>query len=201
MKLKRPNMARPGALLVIALCFLGSGMLRLTEFGPAIAEEISARTARDDDMAAAKPMPTALGQCPPQLEPETLLRAIQDREAQLAEMEKRLNDREQVLRVSALKVKEQMAELAKAEERLASTIALADEAAEKDIQRLTTVYENMKPKNAATIFETMDINFAAGFLMRMRPDTAAAVLSNLSSEAAYSISVVMAGRNVGVPTE
>ena len=197
MTAKKPRLLRPGALFVIAVCFLGSGALRFAELGPAIAEDMSAMM--DSEMGAAPPQ--ALGQCPPQLEPESLLLAIQERDRQLSDLENRLNDREQVLRVAAVKIEEQLAELADAEERLASTLALADEAAEKDIQRLTTVYENMKPKSAATVFETMDINFAAGFLMRMRPDAAAAVLSNLSSEAAYSISVVMAGRNVGVPTE
>ena len=34
---------------------------------------------------------------------------------------------------------------------------------------MTTVYENMKPADAARIFETMDVNFAAGLLARMRP--------------------------------
>jgi len=193
----RFRVMRPGALFVIAACFLGSGVFRAVEWGPAVAQGISDMGQQQMDAA---PM-NEMGLCPPQLEPESLLLAIQERDAQLSDREQRLNDREQVLRVAALKIEEQMTELEDAEQRLSGTIALADEAAEKDVQRLTSVYENMKPKNAATIFETMDINFAAGFLMRMRPEAAAAVLSNLSSEAAYSVSVVMAGRNVGAPTE
>lgn len=193
-------LARPGALFVIAGCFLLSGALRIASFGPALAEEITAMTATPATMdVPAQDM--AAAQCPPPLEPEALLSAIRTREAQLTSREDRLNDREQVLRVSALKIEDQLAELVAAEERLAATLALADAAAEQDIDRLTSVYENMKPKSAAAIFETMDVNFAAGFLMRMRPDAAAEVLSNLSSDAAYSISVVMAGRNVGVPTQ
>jgi len=88
-----------------------------------------------------------------------------------------------------------------AENRLADTLALADNAAEKDLERLTSVYENMKPKEAADIFETMDVTFAAGFLSRMRPDAAAGILSNVDKTLAYAISVAMAGRNIGVPTE
>ena len=34
---------------------------------------------------------------------------------------------------------------------------------------MTTVYENMKPADAAQIFERMDVDFAAGLLARMRP--------------------------------
>ena len=41
---------------------------------------------------------------------------------------------------------------------------MADKAAERDIARMTTVYENMKPAEAARIFERMDVKFAAGLL-------------------------------------
>jgi flagellar motility protein MotE (MotC chaperone) len=47
----------------------------------------------------------------------------------------------------------------------------------------------------------MDPVFAAGFLGRMRSDAAAAILAGLPPELAYSISVVLAGRNASVPTE
>ena len=58
---------------------------------------------------------------------------------------------------------------------------MADEAAEKDIARMTTVYENMKPADAAKIFEKMDVNFAAGLLARMRPEVAAKVLTGMTA--------------------
>ena len=192
-----PKLKRPSALFLIALCFLTSGAMRVWESGAAIAEEIGdmAKSA----MPAETQAPAAM--CPPQLEPESLLLAIRERQADLDAREARIDDREQVLRVARLKIEEQLAALETAEEQLKGTLALADQAAEKDIARLTSVYENMKPKNAAEIFETMDVTFAAGFLMRMRPDAAAGIMASLSSEAAYAISVVMAGRNANVPTE
>ena len=188
---------KPDALLVILLCFLGSGLIRVWESGAAIAQEIGEMAAAEDPPEQAM----AAQVCPPQLEPQSLLDAIREREAQLDAREERLNNREQVLRVSRLKVDEQLSALEEAERKLAETMSIADEAAEKDIARLTVVYENMKPKEAAKIFETMDVNFAAGFLIRMSPDAAAGILSNLESDAAYNISVVMAGRNARAPTE
>lgn len=187
---------RPEALFVILLCFLGSGIVRVWENGAAIAEEIGA-------MTTVEPVeqPQAAMTCPPQLEPETLLQAIREREAQLDEKENRLADREQVLRVARIRIEDQLKALQSAEEKLIETLSLADQAAEQDIVRLTSVYENMKPKEAAKIFETMDVNFAAGFLIRMAPDAAAGIMTNLNSDAAYSISVVMAGRNARAPKE
>ena len=80
-------------------------------------------------------------------------------------------------------------------------MATADKAAENDIGRLTAVYENMKPDQAAALFRLMEPSFAAGFLGRMRPDSAAAILAGLEPDLAYSISVVLAGRNADVPRE
>jgi flagellar motility protein MotE (MotC chaperone) len=82
-----------------------------------------------------------------------------------------------------------------AEARLRGLMTLAEESAEGDLAQLTSVYENMKPKDASLLFERMSPDFAAGFLGRMRPDAAAAIMSGLPPELGYSISVLLAGRN------
>jgi len=91
--------------------------------------------------------------------------------------------------------------MAAVEQELRATLALADGAAEQDLQRLTAVYQAMKPKDAAALFDAMSPEFAAGFLARMTPEAAAAILSGMSPETAYGVSVIVAGRNVGVPRQ
>ena len=130
-----------------------------------------------------------------------LLKAIQDREAQIAEREAYIDRRMQTLAVAEQRIREQMDALTEAESKLAATLSLADNATEEDVARLTEVYQRMKPTEAADIFETMDIQFAAGFFSRMRPESSAAIMANLPAELAYSISVVMAGRNANAPRE
>ena len=98
-------------------------------------------------------------------------------------------------------IQKKLVDLQQAEQKLLATLSLADGAAEADVTRLTSVYEQMKPKDAAALFETMDPTFAAGFLARMKPEAAAGVMAGLSPEAAYTISVVLAGRNGEVPKE
>lgn len=194
MKLSPP---KPSATLVIILCFLGSGALRVAQHGQAIAAELTDASA---DMMY--PTETTDGvDCPMPVEPREMVMALLEREASLDALEQELMDREQVLRVAKLRIEDQLVSLEDAEKRLSKTLALADNAAEKDLDRLTSVYENMKPKEAAEIFETMDVTFAAGFLSRMRPDAAAGILSNVETNTAYAISVVMAGRNANVPTK
>lgn len=128
-----------------------------------------------------------------------LLSALQDRETKITEREGILADRTQALNLADKRIQERLAALVAAEDELSRTVAIADRAATDDVARLVTVYENMKPKQAAPLFAAMSPEFAAGFLARMRPDAAAAVLANLDPTTAYSISAIMAGRNAGAP--
>lgn len=137
--------------------------------------------------------------CPDPAANTALLRALEDREQKLALREGIIADRAQALRLAEARIDERLATLIAAEDALSKTVAVADSGADADVSRLVTVYENMKPKEAAPLFEAMAPEFAAGFLARMRPEQAAAVLANLTPEVGYSISVIMAGRNAGAP--
>lgn len=178
---------RLGGIALIVLCFFGSAALRLTDDGWALAEGIG------EAATAAAGAPAQDG--------DALLAAIRAREAQLAAEEKRLADRRQTLDVAEAKLKEQLAAFETAQGNLEKTLAMADKAAERDIARMTTVYEAMKPAEAARIFEKMDVSFAAGLLARMRPEAAADVLTGMAPETAYAVTLTIASRNHGVPVE
>lgn len=128
-----------------------------------------------------------------------LINALTERETQVQEREKQIEMRIRALSVADAEIEKRLKDLSETEDALRATLSLADEASEKDILRLTAVYESMKPKDAAILFEEMEPNFAAGFLGRMRPDVAAQVMTGLSPQIAYSISVILAGRNASVP--
>lgn len=179
-----------GALFIVAMLFATSGALRLgSGVGVALAR------AEDAPDAAAVAAPSS---CEP---PAALAEALSLRENRLSVREAALNDRQAALALADLAITERLAKLEMMETRLRETLALADGAAEADIDRLTAVYQAMKPKDAAALFEAMSPEFAAGFLGRMTPDSAAAILSGMSSESAYGVSVIVAGRNAGAPTE
>ena len=128
-----------------------------------------------------------------------MLDMFQSREKRIEQKEGIISDRLKALALADEEVSQKLAALIEAEAQLRSTIALADDAAEGDLVRLTKVYESMKPKQAAALFEEMDPNFAAGFLGRMRPESAAEIMAGLSPAAAHMFSVVLAGRNAEVP--
>ncbi|MCF2905970.1 hypothetical protein L0666_13300 [Octadecabacter sp. CECT 8868] len=132
---------------------------------------------------------------------QPLLDALQDRERRISEREVAMEDRMRALSLAEVELSERLDELRAAEESLIAAIALSETANDDDIARLTAVYENMKPADAAGLFSQMAPDFASGFLMRMAPESAAAVLAGLDPQTAYSISVIIAGRNTNAPTE
>ncbi len=177
-----------GALVILALLFAGSGALRIGgEMGRAFAENGGAAD-------GAAPL-----DCP--LPPAALAASLSEREGRLSAQEAAISDREAALALADQAVTHRLAELKAAEEALRKTLALADGAAEADISRLVAVYETMKPKDAARLFDAMEADFAAGFLGRMRPDAAAAVLAGMQAEKAYAVSAILAGRNAAVPKD
>jgi len=190
---KRRRRAARGILWVIAASFAFSGFLRLGDVS-GIAIAAGGLT------PASEPAESTEG-CAPLPDIAVVLEALAVREARVKVREEAMIDRMQALSVAETQVARNLEALEAAEISLEGTIALAATAAEDDIAQLTTVYENMKPKEAAPLFAAMDPQFAAGFLGRMRPAAAAAILSGLAPENAYSISVILAGRNAEVPTQ
>jgi flagellar motility protein MotE (MotC chaperone) len=188
MTARRGRRAGRGALVILALLLASSGALRVgAGVGQAMAR---APEAVEDGAPLTCPEP-----------PLALAQALNEREAQVATREAALADRMAALALADTAIEQRLAALTAAEAELSETLARADGAAEDDLARLTSVYETMKPKEAAALFTAMAPEFAAGFLGRMRPEAAAAVLSGMSAEAAYGISVLLAGRNARVPKE
>lgn len=178
-----------GALVILALLFACSGALRM---GAGVGVALASGPEVAVDGAAPLTCPTP---------PVALAEALTKRADQVAAQEAALADRMAALALAESAVEARLAEMVAVEAELAQTLSLADGAAEDDLVRLTAVYEAMKPKDAAALFETMAPEFAAGFLGRMRSDAAAAVMTGLSPETAYGISVLLAGRNALVPKE
>jgi flagellar motility protein MotE (MotC chaperone) len=182
-----------GVLFFLAGLMMASGVIRIglgLNEARAVTAPVPAETPAPPVVPASCPAP-----------PAALAEALAQREARVAVREAALDDRLAALALAEEVTTRRLEELQAAEASLAATLTKADGAAEGDLSRLTTVYEAMKPKEAAALFETMAPEFAAGFLGRMRPEAAAAVLSGMTPEAAYTVSVLLAGRNALVPRQ
>ncbi|SEM52296.1 Flagellar motility protein MotE, a chaperone for MotC folding [Gemmobacter aquatilis] len=188
MKIGRKRAGR-GTLFLLSVLLLASAALRLgANIGQAIAAEGSKTEAGSAPLVCPQP-------------PLALAEALSAREARVRTQETAVEERLAALALADKVIESRLAKLREAEEKLRATLAIADGAAEGDLAQLTEVYQAMKPKDAAAVFEKMDAQFAAGFLGRMRPESAAAVLSGMAPDKAYMISVLLAGRNALAPKE
>lgn len=181
-------------LVVIATLLLVSGIIRIGEgIGRAVAVEVAPETG---GASFGEP-----GDCNFEDGVSEVMASLKERELRVTARETNVANRMKALSAAEDQIAQNLAALVAAEDELARTMALAKQAAEGDLAKLTTVYENMKPKDAAALFEEMAPEFAAGFLGRMRADAAAAIMAGMPPQAAYTVSVVLAGRNAKVPTE
>lgn len=179
-----------GTLFIVAMLLASSGALRL---GLGVGEALARAEDAPETVEAVEPAACE--------SPSAVATALGLREDRIAVQEAALNDRLAALALADAAMTDRLAQMQALEVELKATLALADGAAEADVENLTAVYQAMKPKDAAALFETMSPEFAAGFLGRMPPESAAAILSGMSAEAAYGISVIVAGRNAGAPKE
>ena len=205
-RVKRGRRMSRNVLIMLAALLVCSGVVRMGG-GVGLARAVeSADVAMPANVKAESPMTTSVvPETGPgdleqifqvlRLREEALVAAEQKLEERETEFEMRTQKRAEQLRQAELQVSESLKKLEAMEQELKGLVVTVDTASRDDIDRLTTVYENMKPKQAAALFDQMAPNFSAGFLAQMRPDKAAAVLSGMSPEKAYSVSVVLAGRN------
>ncbi|MFN4057298.1 MAG: MotE family protein [Roseinatronobacter sp.] len=174
-----------GALPILAFLLFFAGASRL---GLGVASVVAAENTVSDVKAISDT-------------PDRLLEALKEREERLRQAEADLARRRNDVAAAEDAIRAQLQALEAAEAQLLGTLNLTATAAETDVARLVTIYENMKPKQAAELFATMDVGFAAGFFARLRPDLAGMILAELDPLQAYAISAVLAGRHALTPKE
>lgn len=108
---------------------------------------------------------------------------------------KEISDREIALRAIEDKLDTQLTAIEKTNAALQAKINSITAHANDDLMHLVGMYQTMKPKQAAEIFDSMDPAFAAGFLREMSSDKAGMIMANMDARKSYAISVIIAGRN------
>ncbi|RLJ41180.1 flagellar motility protein MotE (MotC chaperone) [Litoreibacter meonggei] len=194
MKATQKGRSPRGILAFVVAMLLLSGSLRLGSIGIAVA---SSTTDVDPKLGNVE----AVSECVTDAETHELMELLKARSEQISALEAEQEKRQIELANAEATILENLSRVEEAETRLSQTIQRVDGASSKDVNKLTSVYESMKPKDAALLFEQMSPDFAAGFLAQMSPSAAAGILSGLTSEKAYTVSVVLAGRNANAPKQ
>jgi flagellar motility protein MotE (MotC chaperone) len=157
-----------------------------TKKAPA-ANESGASTAQSGNVQAVQPSDLSA------MERE-LLQGLAVRRDELAQWEKTIEMRENVLNATEVKISEKMQALKSLEEKVQILLAEYNKKEDQKIKSLIKVYENMKPKDAARIFETLELPVLMLVVDKMKEAKLAPILSSVDPERAKQITVELAHR-------
>lgn len=143
--------------------------------------------------------PVAASKAPVEPEVETfsksevaVLESLSARREELDRRSKLLDTREQLLNAAEKRVEERIAELKDIEARINARIGAQDEQNEGRLAGVVSMYETMKPKDAARIFERLDMGVLIEVAKRMEPRKMSAVLAQMDPVAAQDLTVELA---------
>ncbi|MBX3496474.1 MAG: FlaA [Parvibaculum sp.] len=122
----------------------------------------------------------------------SVLESLAARRAELNKRAETLDMREQVLAAAEKRVEDRIAELREIDRKINSRIAEIDAAQEAQMASLVAMYEGMKPKDAARIFERLDMGVLLDVVKRMQPRKMSAVLAAMDPVVAQDLTVELA---------
>ncbi|MHA7777720.1 MotE family protein [Roseibium sp. M-1] len=128
-----------------------------------------------------------------------VLESLGKRRENLQEQEGQLDLREKLLKATEERIEKRVEELKKLEERIEQAVDQKKKQEENEIAGLVTMYENMKPKDAARIFDRLSLPILLKVVRQMKPRKMADVLAKMDPEAAERLTVAIAS-NASEPT-
>lgn len=128
-----------------------------------------------------------------------VLRQLAKRRDELDGRAKELDDREALLKATEQRIAEQAQQMKQMKAEYEQIKNQRDEAAEASLRRLVTVYEAMKPDEAARIFETMEGAVLLDVVTRMGERRLAPILAQMSPAKAQALTIAMANRRTIIP--
>ena len=167
------------------------------------AEVVETKSSDQSEGEAEKSEPAQVSQKPKDMSSNTdesclsveLAEVVSARALQLDEREALIVERETALAALEDKLNEKIKVAEEANTRLKNNVDFLKNTANEDVSHLVNMYQAMKPKQAAEIFNNMDPKFAAGFLRQIESQQAGLIMSYMDSKKSYAVSVVMASRN------
>jgi flagellar motility protein MotE (MotC chaperone) len=126
-----------------------------------------------------------------------ILERLSDRRKQLDDRNRELEMRENLLKAAEKRVEARVTELKELEAKVKGALEQRDQDELKRFKGVVTMYENMKPKDAARIFDRLDLKILVDVSTQMKPATMSAILAQMSPETAERLTVELANRAGG----
>jgi flagellar motility protein MotE (MotC chaperone) len=163
---------------------------------PAMAPEGEAATAED-----AAPQPESKSASQAAIDPFAytdeevdVLQQLSKRRIELDAKARELDEREALVAAAEQRMDQKMAELKAMQSTLQDLLKKRSEAEETQLQSLVRIYENMKPKAAAGVFEELDMDILLEVVSRMKERKVAPILAMMTPTKAKELTFELAQR-------
>lgn len=123
-----------------------------------------------------------------------LLQKLASRRAELEKWASDLAMREQLLKATENRLDSRLVELKGVQTSLKSLLHQYNADQEKKLASLVKIYQDMKPKDAARIFEQLDLDILLDVVERMKERSVAPILAAMNPEKAKTITAELAQR-------
>jgi flagellar motility protein MotE (MotC chaperone) len=121
-----------------------------------------------------------------------LLKELSKRRKKLDSEQKQIKEREQVLKATENKLDKKVVELKQLQARLESLVKEYDKKEHKKILSLVKIYETMKPKDAAKIFNKLEMPVLLRVVSNMKEVKVAPIIASMDPNRAREISIELA---------
>ncbi len=125
---------------------------------------------------------------------QDVLESLQERRRQLEQREQELVLKEQLLLAAEQRLQERIAEMREIEARIEASFGRREDERREQLQSLVGMYENMKPKDAARIFDRLDMSVLIDVVQQMSTRRVAPILAKMDTAVAERLTVELAMR-------
>ncbi|WP_448203210.1 MotE family protein [Azospirillum sp. sgz302134] len=130
---------------------------------------------------------------------EELLQHFADRRAEIERRTKEVEQREALLSAAEKRIDQKVQELDKVRSDIQKLMRQGDEKQAAQLESLVKIYETMKPKEAARIFEELDMSVLLGVIERMKETKTAPILAAMDPVKAKEVTSALVERR-GLPS-
>jgi flagellar motility protein MotE (MotC chaperone) len=123
-----------------------------------------------------------------------LLQRLAERRQQLDARARDLDTREQALALAERRLDGKLQELKALKDQFEALVVERDESHETQLRSLVKIYENMKPKDAAPIFDQLDMPILLDVIERMKEAKVAPILALMNPDRARQVTQDLAVR-------
>ncbi len=125
-----------------------------------------------------------------------ILQELAERREALDLKDQEIDKKTVQLKVAEEEIAKKLQQLKEYEARLKKLINEYDEKEQEKINSLIKLYSTMKPKDAARIFNTLDLDILTALLKGMKPSVSSAILAQMKAERAKAVTSELMGNNI-----